>query len=215
MGGQLCEPGEGERQAFRPALQRQLEKFIALLEDRAEYFQSLQKPSLKAFFEVHAAKTDKELRFGKNFMLRCYPQLSQEQKDELAEWGTSRLTWQISSSGSKRHGMHSVARCAALFLMRSSTPRQRPRRPRRATLVTDGLPLRAAGRMQPRARTQKTQTALATERKKERKRERERERETEKQKEKEKERKRQREKKREREKQGAKDSSPNYNCSLL
>ena len=82
----LCEPGEGERQAFRPALQRQLEKFIALLEDRAEYFQSLQKPSLKAFFEVHAAKTDKELRFGKNFMLRCYPQLSQEQKDELAEW---------------------------------------------------------------------------------------------------------------------------------
>ena len=31
-------------------------------------------------------RTDKELRFGKNFMLRCYPQLSQEQKDELAEW---------------------------------------------------------------------------------------------------------------------------------
>ena len=60
------------------------------------------------------------------------------------------------------------------------------------------------------------------ERKKERerekkKKEKERERETEKQKEKEKEkeRKRQREKKREREKQGAKDSSPNYSCSLL
>ena len=34
----LCKPGEGECLAFRPALQQQLEKFIALLEDRAEYF---------------------------------------------------------------------------------------------------------------------------------------------------------------------------------
>ena len=82
----LCDVGEGERLAFRPALQRQLAKFIAVLENRAEYLQSLQKPSLKALFEAHAAKTDKELRFGKNFMLRCYPQLSQEQMDELAEW---------------------------------------------------------------------------------------------------------------------------------
>ena len=82
----LCEPGEGERLAFRPALQRQLEKFIALLEDRAEYFQSLQKPSLKSLFEAHAVKNEKELKFGQNFMLRCYPKLSQGQKDELAEW---------------------------------------------------------------------------------------------------------------------------------
>ena len=42
--------------------------------------------SLKALFEVHAAKTDKELKIGQNFMLRCYPQLSQEQMDELAKW---------------------------------------------------------------------------------------------------------------------------------
>ena len=82
----LCEPGEGERLAFRPALQRQLEKFIAVLENRAEYLQSLQKPSLKALFEAHAVKNDQELKFGQNFMLRCYPQLSQEQMDELAEW---------------------------------------------------------------------------------------------------------------------------------
>ena len=82
----LCDAGEGERLAFRPALQRQLEKFIALLENRAEYLQSLQKPSLKALFEAHAVKNDKELKFGQNFMLRCYPQLLQEQKDELAEW---------------------------------------------------------------------------------------------------------------------------------
>ena len=82
----LCEPGEGERLAFRPALQRQLEKFIALLEDRAEYFQSLQKPSLKSLFEVHAVKNDQGLKFGQNFMRRCYPKLSQGQKDELAEW---------------------------------------------------------------------------------------------------------------------------------
>ena len=82
----LCEPGEGERLAFRPALQRQLEKFTAVLENRAEYLQSLQKPSLKALFEAHAVKNDQELKFGQNFMLRCYPQLSQEQMDELAEW---------------------------------------------------------------------------------------------------------------------------------
>ena len=82
----LCEPGEGERLAFRPALQRQLEKFIALLEDRAEYFQSLQKPSLKSLFEAHAVKNDQGLKFGQNFMRRCYPKLSQGQKDELAEW---------------------------------------------------------------------------------------------------------------------------------
>ena len=82
----LCDAGEGERLAFRPALQRQLAKFIAVLENRAEYLQSLQKPSLKALFEAHAVKNDKELKFGQNFMLRCYPQLSQEQMDELAEW---------------------------------------------------------------------------------------------------------------------------------
>ena len=82
----LCDAGEGERLAFRPALQRQLEKFIALLENRAEYLQSLQKPSLKALFEAHTVKNDKELKFGQNFMCRCYPKLSQEQKDELAEW---------------------------------------------------------------------------------------------------------------------------------
>ena len=82
----LCEPGEGERLAFRPAPQRQLEKFIALLEDRAEYFQSLQKPSFKSLFEVHAVKNDQGLKFGQNFMRRCYPKLSQGQKDELAEW---------------------------------------------------------------------------------------------------------------------------------
>ena len=82
----LCDAGEGERLAFRPALQRQLEKFIALLENRAEYLQSLQKPSLKALFETHTVKNNKELKFGQNFMCRCYPKLSQEQKDELAEW---------------------------------------------------------------------------------------------------------------------------------
>ena len=82
----LCEPGEGERLAFRPALQRQLEKFIALLLDRAEYFQSLQKPSRKSLFEAHAVKNEQGLKFGQNFMRRCYPKLSQGQKDELAEW---------------------------------------------------------------------------------------------------------------------------------
>ena len=64
----------------QPELQDQYERFLALLEKRADCFISLRKVSLKALFEVHAAKTDKELRFGKNFMLRCYPQLSQEQK---------------------------------------------------------------------------------------------------------------------------------------
>ena len=33
----LCDAGKGERLAFRPALQRQLAKFIAMLENRAEY----------------------------------------------------------------------------------------------------------------------------------------------------------------------------------
>ena len=59
--------------------------FSRCLRNEQIFFISLRKVSLKALFEVHAAKTDKELRFGKDFMLRCYPQLSQEQKDELAE----------------------------------------------------------------------------------------------------------------------------------
>lgn len=35
---------------------------------------------------MHAAKEDKELRFAKNFMTRCYPKHSPAQRDLLAEW---------------------------------------------------------------------------------------------------------------------------------
>ena len=64
----------------------QFAEFTALLERRADFFQSLRKPSLEACFEVHAVKKDRDLKFGQNFMRRSIPKLSQEQKDELAEW---------------------------------------------------------------------------------------------------------------------------------
>ena len=39
-----------------------------------------------ASFDVHAAGSDKEMTFGKNFMNRCFPKLLQQQKDVLLEW---------------------------------------------------------------------------------------------------------------------------------
>ena len=82
----LCEPAADQRLAVQPALQRQLDKLLELLERRFDEFAALRWPSLKAIFEVNASNSDKELKFGRNFMSRCYPQLSQQQKDVLAEW---------------------------------------------------------------------------------------------------------------------------------
>ena len=66
-----------------PFLLQQFANFISMLEDRAEHLQaSHKKTSLSALFDVRAAKTDKVLRFGQNFMKRCFPKLSQAQKDE-------------------------------------------------------------------------------------------------------------------------------------
>lgn len=56
------------------ALQRQFDKF--LLVKHTDELANLQKPSLKAPFHAHAAKEDKELRIGKDFMTLGYPKLS-------------------------------------------------------------------------------------------------------------------------------------------
>ena len=82
----LCAPAGAERLAAQPALQQQLDRFLALLERRFEEFAALRKPSLKAILDVHAAGSDAEIKFGKHFMSRCFPKLSQEQKDVLLEW---------------------------------------------------------------------------------------------------------------------------------
>ena len=84
----VCEPADDQFLAVQPALQRQLDKFLDLLERRFDEFAALRKPSLKAVFDAHAAKSDKEMKLGKNFMSRCFPQLSQQQQDVLAEWET-------------------------------------------------------------------------------------------------------------------------------
>ena len=76
-GGQRA---EAERLAAQPALQRQLDRFVALLERRFEEFAALRKVSLKAIFSASAANSDSELQFGLNFMRRCFPKLSQQQK---------------------------------------------------------------------------------------------------------------------------------------
>ena len=59
---------------------------MALIERRFEEFAALRKVSLKAIFSVSAANSDSELQFGLNFMRRCFPKLSQQQKDVLLEW---------------------------------------------------------------------------------------------------------------------------------
>ena len=82
----LCAPAGAERLAAQPALQQQLDRFLALLERRFEEFAARRKPSLKAIFDVHAAGSDAEIKFGKNFMSRCFPKLSQQQQDVLLEW---------------------------------------------------------------------------------------------------------------------------------
>ena len=82
----LCEPAADQRLAVQPALQRQLDKLLELLERRFDEFAALRKPSFKAIFEAHAAQIDKEIKFGQNFMGRCFRKLSQQQKDVLAEW---------------------------------------------------------------------------------------------------------------------------------
>ena len=82
----LCEPAADQRLAVQPALQRQLDKLLELLERRFDEFAALRKPSFKAIFEAHAAKIDNEIKFGKNFMSRYFSQLSKQQQDVLAEW---------------------------------------------------------------------------------------------------------------------------------
>ena len=70
----------------RAANAAQFAEFTALLKRHTDFLQSLRKPSLEACFEVHAVKMDQDLQFGKKFLRRSIPKLSQEQKDELAEW---------------------------------------------------------------------------------------------------------------------------------
>ena len=82
----LCEPADAERLAAQPVLQRQLDRLVAVLERRFEEFAALRKPCLTAIFDVHAAGGDTQMTFGKNFMNRCFPKLSQQQKDVLLEW---------------------------------------------------------------------------------------------------------------------------------
>ena len=66
----LCEPADAEHWAAQPALQRQLDRFVALLDRRFEDLAALRKVSLKAIFNVNAANSDTELKFGLNFMSR-------------------------------------------------------------------------------------------------------------------------------------------------
>ena len=53
----LREPADAQRLAFQPEIERQMGNFLLLLEQRGDFLASL--------FEAHAAKSDKDLKFGK------------------------------------------------------------------------------------------------------------------------------------------------------
>ena len=87
----LCEPGEGERLAFRPALQRQVDRFVALLASRRAEFLQEKESSLGALFRAARRGRDKDWRFGHEFVSRVLPKLSAEMAAQVQQAAASCL----------------------------------------------------------------------------------------------------------------------------
>ena len=56
---------------------------MAFLNSRSEELKAAEVPNLMSFCSRHEAKTDKELKFGQNFLSRKWSTLSEEQQAEI------------------------------------------------------------------------------------------------------------------------------------
>ena len=87
----LCEPGESERLALRPALQRQVDRFVALLASRRAEFLQEKESSLGALFRAARRGRDKDWRFGREFVSCVLPKLSAEMAAQVQQAAASCL----------------------------------------------------------------------------------------------------------------------------
>ena len=72
--------------ALRPAVDKDYNRLLEILEKRKTDLQELGKSSLEECFLTHKSNTDKDLKFGQNFFHRKAASLTDAQKEELAKW---------------------------------------------------------------------------------------------------------------------------------
>ena len=72
--------------ALRPAVDKDYNRLLEILEKRKTDLQELGKPSLEECFLTNKSNTDKDLQFGRNFFRRKSDSLTDAQKEELAKW---------------------------------------------------------------------------------------------------------------------------------
>ena len=76
----------GDGVALRPAVDKEFERLLKILEKRKTDLQNLGKASLQECFTSNLSKQDKDLTFCRNFFQRKVASLTDEQKEELARW---------------------------------------------------------------------------------------------------------------------------------
>ena len=76
----------GDGVALRPAVDKDFDRLLEILEKRRTDLQNLGKASLQECFMTNQSNQDKEFKFCQNFFSRKAASLSEEQKQELAKW---------------------------------------------------------------------------------------------------------------------------------
>ena len=72
--------------ALRPAVDKDYNRLLEILEKRKTDLQELGKSSLEECFLTNKSKTDKDFKFGQNFFHRKAASMTDAQKEELARW---------------------------------------------------------------------------------------------------------------------------------
>ena len=76
----------GDGVALRPAVDKDFDRFLEILEKRKTDLQNLGKASLQECVTSNQSNLDKDFKFCKNFFTRRAASLTEEQKEELARW---------------------------------------------------------------------------------------------------------------------------------
>ena len=76
----------GDGVALRPAVDKDFDRFLEILEKRKTDLQNLGKASLQECVTSNQSNLDKDFKFCKNFFTRKAASLTEEQKEELARW---------------------------------------------------------------------------------------------------------------------------------
>ena len=76
----------GDGEALRPAVDKEFNRLLQILESRKSDLRKLGKTSLEDCFMSNQSNQDKELQFGRNFFRRKAASLTEEQKQELRKW---------------------------------------------------------------------------------------------------------------------------------